>query len=54
MTLDDESRNVQINENTGLVSVSLSIQFGVCYPITIVATPQVRSPPSATGTITDQ
>ncbi|XP_065903790.1 adhesion G-protein coupled receptor V1-like [Dysidea avara] len=48
VTLDDESRNVQINENTGLVSVSLSIQFGVCYPITIVATPQVRSPPSAT------
>ena len=54
MTVDDGSKMIQINENSGPVNISLSLDQPSVVPITIVATPQVRSPPSATGTITYQ
>jgi len=40
---------IQIDENRGPVNISLSLDQPSCRPTTIVATPQVRSPPSATG-----
>ena len=46
--------DAHITENSGLVNISLSLDQPSVVPITVVATPQVRSPPSATGTITDQ
>ena len=53
VTVNDGSRVIQINENRGPVNISLSLDQPSCHPITIVATPQVRSPPSATGNVSD-
>ena len=49
--VDDAPRLMRIHENIGPVNISLSLDQPSVVPITIVATPQVRSPPSATGTI---
>ena len=45
---------VQVNENISPFIISLTLNQPSCVPITIVATPQERSPPSATGMVTDQ
>jgi len=44
---------IQINENRGPVNISLSLDQPSCVPITVIARPQVRSPLSATGKISD-
>jgi len=45
----DTSINYIVNENRGPVIIALSLDQPSCLPITIVARPQVRSIPSATG-----
>ena len=37
------------NENSGAANIMVSIDQPSCLPITIIARPQVRSIPSATG-----
>ena len=54
VTVDMGSRTIQVNENISPVTISLSLDQPSCVPITIIATPQERTPPSATGMVTDQ
>ena len=48
MTVDD-SVDYTINENSGSVNIIVLLDRPSCHPITVIANPQVRSPPSATG-----
>ena len=46
----DGSMPYIIYENEGSVDITLLLDRPSCHPITIIANPQERFPPSATGT----
>ena len=48
MTVDDSMRYM-VNEDEGLVNITILLDQPSCVPITVIATPQERTPPSATG-----
>ena len=52
VTVDDSIRYI-VNEDEGLVNITILLDQPSCVPITVIARPQVRSPLSATGKITD-
>ena len=53
MTVDDSMRYM-VNEDEGLVNITILLDQPSCVSITVTATPQERSPLSATGIVADQ
>ena len=47
----DDSREYIVNENEGSIDVTLLLDQPSCRPIVIIASPQERSSPSATGNV---
>ena len=47
----DETIPYIVYENEGSVNITLLLDQPSCHPIIIIANPQERSPPSATGKI---
>ena len=47
----DNSIDYTINENSSSVNITVLLDQPSCRMITITATPQIRSPPSARGNI---
>ena len=45
----DDSVNYTIREDRGAVNITILLDQPSCRPITVIANPQERSPPSATG-----
>ena len=42
-----------VNEDEGPVNITILLDQPSCVPVTVIARPQVRSPPSATGNVSD-